>query len=169
MTGAPIGFFVPGIPVPKGSARGFPIRRKNGHIGVTVTADNSNLRLWHASVQDRALDVCRRDQISATDAPVSVLCEFYLPAPKKYLKRLARGECIPHVTRPDLDKLERAVLDGMTGILFRDDSQVIKKVGTKQYPGPGQCVGVWIWVMEVEQSPALSDEMRVEDESSLSR
>ena len=156
MSAAPIGFFVPGVPIPKGSSRGFPIRRNNGSVGVTVTSDNPNLRLWHASVQDRALDVCRREQISATGAPVSVLCEFYLPAPKQYTKRLAKGVNVPHVTRPDCDKLLRGAIDALTGILFADDAQVVELRATKQYPGPGQCVGAWIWVQEVGLCRAVS-------------
>jgi Holliday junction resolvase RusA-like endonuclease len=43
---------------------------------------------------------------------------------------------------PDLDKLSRAVLDALTGILYRDDSQVIELRASKTYDTPG----VWICV-----------------------
>jgi Holliday junction resolvase RusA-like endonuclease len=34
---------------------------------------------------------------------------------------------------PDLDKYIRGVNDGLTGVAFEDDSQVIKIVATKEY------------------------------------
>ena len=41
------------------------------------------------------------------------------------------------VTRPDVDKLLRAVLDAITGIVFMDDSQVVKAEASKVFgPGP---------------------------------
>ena len=40
----------------------------------------------------------------------------------------------PYVTvKPDVDKLARAVLDAMTGVVFRDDAQVVKLEVEKQY------------------------------------
>ena len=37
------------------------------------------------------------------------------------------------VTGPDLDKLTRAVLDALTGVLYNDDRQVVKIEAFKQY------------------------------------
>ena len=42
---------------------------------------------------------------------------------------------------PDLDKLVRAVLDGLTAIAYRDDGQVVRITATKQY---GSQPGVWV-------------------------
>jgi Holliday junction resolvase RusA-like endonuclease len=39
--------------------------------------------------------------------------------------------------KPDLDKLVRTVFDGMTGILFKDDSQIILLVAGKEYAANG--------------------------------
>ena len=39
--------------------------------------------------------------------------------------------------RPDLDKLQRAVLDALTGVLFSDDGQVVQLAAVKQYGQPG--------------------------------
>ncbi len=45
---------------------------------------------------------------------------------------------------PDLDKLVRAVLDGLTAIAYRDDGQVTNLWATKEYgPEPGVWVQVW--------------------------
>jgi crossover junction endodeoxyribonuclease RusA len=49
-------------------------------------------------------------------------------------------------SRPDIDKLARAVLDALTGVAFRDDSQVAKldllKLWVDAIP-PGVQVIVW--------------------------
>jgi hypothetical protein len=48
----------------------------------------------------------------------------------------------PH-TRPDIDKLVRAALDGLTGVCFVDDGQVVDLRASKQYgPAPGVHVQV---------------------------
>jgi Holliday junction resolvase RusA-like endonuclease len=47
---------------------------------------------------------------------------------------------------PDLDKLIRAVLDGLTGVAYKDDGQVVKITAVKIY---GQKLGVQIGIMEI--------------------
>jgi crossover junction endodeoxyribonuclease RusA len=42
---------------------------------------------------------------------------------------------------PDLDKLVRAVLDGLTAIAYRDDGQVVRLTAAKVY---GVNPGVWV-------------------------
>jgi crossover junction endodeoxyribonuclease RusA len=45
---------------------------------------------------------------------------------------------------PDLDKLVRAVLDGLTAIAYRDDGQVVRLTAAKQYGiNPGLWVQMW--------------------------
>jgi Holliday junction resolvase RusA-like endonuclease len=49
------------------------------------------------------------------------------------------GELLPRfadawpASRPDVDKLARAVLDALTGVLYRDDGQVVTLDVTKRY------------------------------------
>ncbi len=49
--------------------------------------------------------------------------------------------------RPDLDKLVRGVLDGLTGVLFRDDSQVVELDAAKEY---GPLAGVQVVAREID-------------------
>jgi len=37
------------------------------------------------------------------------------------------------VVKPDIDKLIRAILDGLTGVAFKDDAQVVKVIASKNY------------------------------------
>ncbi len=58
--------------------------------------------------------------------------------------------------RPDLDKLCRACLDSLTGIVWRDDAQVVRLEASKDYGAPG----VMIWVEPIasrEVAPALEE------------
>jgi Holliday junction resolvase RusA-like endonuclease len=47
---------------------------------------------------------------------------------------------------PDLDKLIRAVLDGLTGVAYKDDGQVVRITAVKIY---AQKIGVQIGVVEL--------------------
>ena len=53
------------------------------------------------------------------DVAMAVTIRFYFAKPKSTKKDIVRK-----VTKPDLDKLLRATLDGMSGIIYHDDSQV---------------------------------------------
>lgn len=60
------------------------------------------------------------------DGPVSMQLTFRLTAPKSVRRE--------HPTvRPDLDKLVRAVLDALTGLAYKDDSQVVSIQASKTY------------------------------------
>ena len=75
-----------------------------------------------------------RRQLEFTDGvltgPVEVLLHFELARPKSARRLLPS-------TKPDLDKLARAVLDALTGVVFKDDAQVVDLRVTKRYGTPG--------------------------------
>jgi Holliday junction resolvase RusA-like endonuclease len=50
---------------------------------------------------------------------------------------------LSHTKKPDLDKLLRALKDALKGVIYRDDSQVVRVVTSKDYsPAPGVIVTV---------------------------
>lgn len=117
-----VSLWVPGIPVPQGSmiARSFPGR------GAFVAPDNSaKLKRWRAAIRAAAA-LAFVDGVRWESEPVDVELEFVLARPATVRRQL------PSV-RPDVDKLARAVLDGLTGVAFRDDGQVVRLVATKSY------------------------------------
>ncbi len=81
----------------------------------------------------------KRD-LSLMEGPLSVTMQFYLLRPKS--KQVARPErtsperlvekCFP-TTKPDLDNLEKLVLDACSQVVFRDDSQVCEVRKAKEY------------------------------------
>jgi crossover junction endodeoxyribonuclease RusA len=66
------------------------------------------------------------------DQGVRLTIAFYLPRPKKHHKR---GVFVPHCVKPDLDRLVRAILDALTGVVYHDDNQVTELVTAKYYAG----------------------------------
>jgi len=116
-------FFVHGIAVPKGSVKAFI--PKGWNRAVLTSASGPKLKDWNRSIAVAALEA--RGQSPVTAEAVAVDLIFYLPRPKAAKKRV-------HCTvRPDVDKLCRAVLDPMIGIVFEDDSQVVRLAVQKQY------------------------------------
>ena len=53
------------------------------------------------------------------------------------------------ITKPDTDKLIRSTLDGMTGIAFRDDNQVVMVNAIKRFAEPGEPQGAIVTVLEL--------------------
>lgn len=49
-------------------------------------------------------------------------------------------------TKPDLDKLCRSTLDGLTNVLLKDDSQVVNLICCKIYANEGELPGALITI-----------------------
>ena len=54
---------------------------------------------------------------------------FIMPRPK------SRAKDEHHVCRPDVDNLLKSVLDGLNGIVYNDDSQIVRIEADKAYEG----------------------------------
>jgi Holliday junction resolvase RusA-like endonuclease len=103
---------------------------------------SKRLHPWRDLVIDAA-----RDQAELTDqllGAVEVKLEFRIPSPKKPL------HVLPISRRAgDIDKLSRAVLDGLTiGGIIGDDSQVVWLLAHKEYVA--DYPGVIITIREIE-------------------
>lgn len=137
-------FFVPGIPAPAGSKKGFPIRRKNGTLGVAIVDASKRSRPWKDRISAIAATAWPHAPL---DQPLSLTLRFVMPRPashygsrkgEKYLKNSAPKW---HSGTPDTTKLIRAVEDALTGIVWRDDSLIVAQLATKIY---GESTGVQI-------------------------
>ena len=121
-------FFVEGTPVPKGRPR----FRSMGKFVQTYT-DNKT-RDFEAKVADAAKVAMGASEPLKT--PLKVFLQFTLPIPasvtKKRLKSILDGLEV-HTKKPDLDNLIKATLDGMSEIVFDNDSQIVNISATKRY------------------------------------
>jgi crossover junction endodeoxyribonuclease RusA len=114
-----ISFIVYGEPIPQGSMRAF---LPKGWKRPIVTADNKRTKPWRQDVKAAALEAVEKAKIPlmGRSVAVSIACNFYFTRPKSAKKSITHK-----TTKPDCDKLGRAILDALTGVVFEDDSQVV--------------------------------------------
>ena len=107
-----------GIAQPQGS--------KTVYNGRAVDANAAKLKPWRKSITKQVGEQLGDWQL--TEAPMSVRLLFVLPRPKTVTRK-------HHTVKPDLDKLVRAVLDGITDTkaVWKDDSQVVLLKAMKEY------------------------------------
>lgn len=132
MTPRRISFTVTGIAQPKGSARAFVPKkwaadayRRGQAPRAIITQDNPRSKGWEQLIAEQA-------QTVVGDAlflgPVVLTVIFRLPRPISLPKKKSH-----HTTTPDLDKLVRAIGDGLAGVVFLDDKQIVDLHARKLY------------------------------------
>lgn len=118
-----ISFVLLGTPVPKGRPKAHNV---HGHVAMYTPAKT---RAYEARVGKAASDAMRGREIMPCSVQVRLL--FHLKRPKSLSKRVTT-----HVKRPDVDNLAKAVLDGMEGHVYVNDSQIFDLHVTKEYGEP---------------------------------
>ncbi len=142
----PIRFVALGRPQTKGSTRSFA-HKATGKI-VTI-GDNPKTKSWQAVVAWSA-NAAPGVHRAAQPVGVSVGIEFVLSRPKSHYRTGRNAHLLKdsapchHVKKPDLDKLTRAVFDGLKGVAYADDSQVSDGRRFKRYARPGEPEGAII-------------------------
>lgn len=122
---AKILFIVPGDPVPKG-------RPRFTRQGRTYTPAKTK------SYEEQVATLARKAMNGAEplDTPVSVRVIALFAIPASYSKT-RRQACLDgterHIKRPDLDNVVKAITDGMNGVVYKDDSQIVMLNASKAY------------------------------------
>ena len=133
-------FTVQGIPKAQGRPRVF----RNKHTGKVHAVDPETAKDWKRTIQAQVLASPERPQAPLATA-LELAAEFFLPKPKYLQKR--RLPPPPHVTKPDLDNLLKALKDACSGILYLDDSQICRYANiAKRY---SDTPGVTFSLMEI--------------------
>lgn len=129
---------VDGVPVPKGRAR--YVRRGN-HIS-TYTPEKT--RTYETLIKDAARQAMGASE--PLETPVSLYLYIRVPIPasatKKRLQAIADGSEKP-TKKPDASNVLKSVEDGMNGVVYKDDSQIVNIHVTKVFssePGVDICV-----------------------------
>lgn len=126
----PLQFTVHGIPAPQGSKAPW-----GGE-------SNPRTRPWRAAVTAEAAIAMKKRPF--LDKPVMLSAVFFFPRPKHHFgsgkKESVLKESAPtyHATKPDADKLLRAIGDSLSGVVFRDDSHIACVAGVKRYGEPAR-------------------------------
>lgn len=75
----------------------------------------------------RRLCIAAMDGDAQYSGPLLVDMVFIMPCPK------SKAKARHHVSRPDVDNLAKAVLDGMNGVAYHDDAQICTLHAAKEY------------------------------------
>ncbi len=133
-------FEVPGEPQPQGNKTAYRVGGKTVLVEGRRGPARKRFKDWRAAVATAAR-AAAGDQAPSSDS-VRVRLTFRFQRPKSHLTkkgRLRKGKPVGKITRPDIDKLVRAILDACTGILWDDDSRVVaietSKEWTRNNPG----------------------------------
>jgi Holliday junction resolvase RusA-like endonuclease len=137
-------FFVAGLPITQGSKRAFT----NKYTGRAVLVEDAEkLKPWRWSVGVTAAQAMAKRPF--IQGPVRIRLQFLFPRPKSHYgtgrnHNVLKASAPSWPTgKPDLDKLQRAVFDALTHVVWADDSQVTEVFAMKRYnPEPGVLVGI---------------------------
>jgi crossover junction endodeoxyribonuclease RusA len=142
-----IQFYVPGIPRPQGSKR--IVRSKRGKT--LMLEDNTKTAPWRDSVRWAAMSAMREKGIRQLLAgPLYVTVVFIFPRPKKP----KHPDYV--VVKPDVDKLLRALFDGLTSAVWVDDNLVVMVKASKDYARDPLEVGAVVTVTTLEAARAAA-------------
>lgn len=136
-------FTVEGDPIPKGSWRSATRRGRK-----VFFPDNPRSIPWGNLVRLQARIAWSPRKPSTSHARVEMVFHVTRPASHYGTGRnagIVKPDAPAYPTpfgSGDLDKLERAVLDALTGVVWKDDSQVVDMSSVKRYGKGGVIVSV---------------------------
>jgi crossover junction endodeoxyribonuclease RusA len=144
-TGTDLDVFVPGRPAPQGSIRAI-VHRSTGRA-VAIKDNNTTQKAWRQDVAWMARQAWGPQPPIV--GPVRIRIDFVMPRPLSTPKRRTP----PAIKKPDGDKLERAIWDSLTHVVWVDDAQVVDWAGTKRLAEIGETPGARIRVTAIEEGP----------------
>lgn len=125
---APIVLRVLGEPRPKGSKTAI-VRNGRAHLVESKSTEGRRRQSqWADDIRRAAQDWRNRHPGELLDEALAVSIIFYLPRPKSTPRRVK----FP-TKKPDHDKLCRLVCDVLKGVIYRDDSLIVRSAVEKQF------------------------------------
>ena len=131
--------YVPGRPRPQGSLTAW--RTAEGAKARIAHSGGIPFLRWRASITTHAL-LAMADYGAALTGPVALLVRFVLERPPG-----RPGRQVLPIGHPDIDKLLRAVLDGLAGVVYVDDAQVVEVTTSKTWASEIHPGGAYIEVV----------------------
>ena len=133
-----IDIFIPGHAAPQGSKR---------HVGHGIMVEScKRVKPWRESIRSALVDD-KNQPIERIEGAVLTTLEFVMPRPKSAPKR----KTPPATSRPDMDKLERAVNDAAVSAgVVKDDSYIVMTLKGKRLAEIGEAPGLYLIVAEFD-------------------
>jgi Holliday junction resolvase RusA-like endonuclease len=111
---------------------------------------------WKAAVRAAAAEAMNGSGL--LDGPLSLQLFFHRPRPKTHFGTGRNAGVVKPsaperpTTQPDLLKTARAIEDALTGIVYRDDAQIVHEILTKHFGEPAR---VNVVVAPLDDSPLV--------------
>jgi Holliday junction resolvase RusA-like endonuclease len=109
----------------------------SGGKAMSQAFDPTKSRTWKQDVKHQVLDQIAKmsPRPPVHDGPVAMALFFYLQRPASIPKKIKRN-----FRKPDLDNLEKAVKDALSGIIYTDDGRIDDVRKVKRYGSPPRVV-----------------------------
>lgn len=134
----PVTISLAGAPQGKGRARAF---LRGGHMG-HYTPEKT--RSYEGMIRTAAMEALgEREPI---DAPIEFVLRAIFPIPASWSNRKRNQAIVGEIRpgkKPDLDNIAKAWNDALNGVVYRDDSLIVRSVLEKTY-GPQPLVVVTV-------------------------
>lgn len=112
--------------------KGRPRFRRQGNF-VKVYSEKKTVD-FEQLIRQRAKEAMGSSQ--PLETPVAVFCYIRMPVTSSWSKKRILS-CLEgsegHCKRPDLDNLVKVAADGMNGVVYKDDCQIVILHATKKY------------------------------------
>ncbi len=125
-----LNFVIYGSAQPAGSKRGF-VHKGTGRV--VIVDDNKKAKPWKESIAEVAGKLMEGRTLF--EGPLSLRVTFFRPRPQGHYGKKGLRASAPKfpITRPDCTKLLRGLEDSLTGVVYRDDSQIVSQFVEKHY------------------------------------
>jgi len=133
-------FYIKGKPIPKSRAR--VVTKGNRRFAFTP----KKVTEWETVVKTEA----KKHFEIPLNWPIVISLIFYMPRPKS--RRLDFWVS----TTPDIDNLEKAILDGLNGVAYTDDRLVVAKSASKRYVTSGE-PGVDVIITSIKNQKNITE------------
>lgn len=138
----PVQFLVPGEPVGKGRPR---IGRVGGHARMFTPEKTANYEGLIALAGTEAM-AGRTLLEGAVMVEMRIVLAIPQSMSKKRKAQAIAGELFP-TKKPDMDNVIKAIYDGLNGVVWKDDVQVVDAFVRKRY---GEVPGVHVRIVPLE-------------------
>lgn len=134
-----------GLPRPQPRPRAFVRKGKDGTFRA-ATYEAGTAEAWKSDIASAFKDLAG----ARISHPIDLRIRFYMPRPKSHFKKdgsFSSEAFCAHLKTPDLDNLEKAVMDALTHIgVWVDDSYVVEKHTYKDWQKHGEPAGAYITI-----------------------
>lgn len=132
--------FIPGVPVAQGRPR---FTTRNGKPRAIDPARSRGWKIMAGHLMKIAMGS------PPLHGPIELRMEATWPLPASQQRKRSVPSKTRRVSRPDLENVLKCWMDAATGIVYRDDSQVVRVIAEKWTAGQGDLVGVRVEVREL--------------------